>query len=173
MTLKQVFWGLLLAALLSPTAVAHGPKDLPDDPNLLEQYRQGHTAYRNDDYAAAQRHWQPLADQGSSAAQLFLGFMHANGQGVPKDGEKAAYWYAEAAERDNAVAQIRLALIYRDGSGVAVDRVKALFWAKMAGRAENHMQKIGQALQRSLEEIMTREEIAAAEEMFDAQSKEH
>jgi len=165
--------GLILAIAVPLAALAHGPKDLPDDPQLLAQYRQGFVAYQKDDFATALEKWQPLAEQGSSAAQLFLGFIHANGQGVSKDAAQAVYWYGEAAERGNMVAQVRLAVMYRDGSGVAADRSKALFWAKMAARTENHMQKIAQALRRSLEETMTPEEIATAVELFDAQSKKH
>jgi len=165
--------GLILAISLPFAALAHGPKDLPDDPQLLAQYRQGFAAYQKDDFATALEKWRPLAEQGSSAAQLFLGFIQANGQGVQKDNAQAVHWYGEAAERDNMVAQVRLAIMYRDGTGVAADRAKALFWARMAARTENHMQKIAQALQRSLEETMTPDEIATAEELFDAQSKKH
>jgi len=173
MTLGQGIFGLILAASVPLSAMAHGPRDLPEDPQLMIQYRQGFAAYQQDDFATALDKWRPLAEQGSSAAQLFLGFMHAQGQGVQKDAARAVYWYSEAAERENTIAQVRLALMYRDGSGIAADLVKALFWVKMAGRAENHMQKIAQAIQRSLEEKMTREEMEAAEELFHAQSEHH
>ena len=166
MALKYGILGIVMAIAVPLAAMAHGPKDLPDDPELLNQYRAGFAAYQQNDYATALAKWQSLAEQGSSAAQLFIGFMHANGQGRPRDDAVAAKWYGEAAERDNTVAQIRLAIICRDGRGVSVDRAKALFWAKQAGRAENHMQKIAQALQRSLETTMTQEEIAAAERLF-------
>jgi len=165
--------GLILVVAVPLAALAHGPKDLPDDPQLLAQYRQAFAAYQRDDYATAGEKWRPLAEQGSSAAQLFLGFMQAQGQGTPKDPAKAVYWYSEAAERDNMVAQVRLAIMYRDGTGVPADRVRALLWLKMAGRTENHMQKIAQAMQRALEADMTAEEIAAAEELFHAQSTHH
>ena len=165
--LRHSIVGLILACLAVPlAALAHGPKDLPDDPKLLNQYKEGHAAYQQSDYATAHAKWLPLAEQGSSAAQLFIGFMYANGQGRPRDEAAAAEWYGEAAERDNTVAQVRLAILYRDGSGVQADRVKSLFWVKMAGRTENHMQKIAQALQHALEEAMTKEEIAAAERLF-------
>lgn len=173
MTIRQGFLGLILAVAVPLAAVAHGPKDLPEDPQLLAQYRQGFAAYQKDDFATALEKWRPLAEQGSSAAQLFLGFMHANGQGLPNDPAQAVYWYSEAAERDNTVAQVRLAVMYRDGAGVAADRSRALFWSKMAARTENHMQKIAEALQGSLQETMTLEEIGTAEELFDAQSKKH
>ena len=174
MKIKHGIVVLILACLAVPlTASAHGPKDLPDDPQLLNQYKEGYAAYQQSDYATALAKWLPLAEQGSPAAQLFIGFMYANGQGRPKDDAAAAKWYAEAAERDNTVAQVRLAILYRDGSGVAVDRVKALFWVKMAGRTENHMQKIARALQLPLEVVMTREEIAAAERLFARGSDNH
>ncbi len=173
MPVKFCLFGLVLALAGSSAALAHGPKDLPDDPKLLNQYKEAYAAYQQSDYATALAKWRPLAEQGSSAAQLFFGFMHANGQGVPKDDARAVYWYSEAAERDNMVAQVRLAIMYRDGSGTKIDRPKALFWARMAGRSENHMQKVAQALQRSLEAAMTADEIAAAEELFHAQSRKH
>ena len=113
MGLKHIIPGLILAVAVPLAALAHGPKDLPDDPKLLEQYKQGYAAYQRNEYAAALAKWRPLAEQGSAAAQLFVGFMHASGQGVPKDGAKAAYWYREAAERDNMVGQVRLAGLIR------------------------------------------------------------
>ena len=154
--------GLMVALALPLVALAHGPKDLPNDPKLLRQYVEGYQAYQQDDYAAALDKWRPLAKQGSSAAQLFLGFMYDNGQGLPKNEATAAEWYGEAAERDNVVAEVRLALMYRDGRGVPVNRVKALYLLEQAGRKENHMQKIAQALQQSLQKAMTKKEIDAA-----------
>lgn len=173
MVLKDILAGLVLSLALPLSGLAHGPKDLPDDPQLMVQYKEGYAAYQQDDYTTALGKWRPLAEQGGSAAQLFLGFMHANGQGVRRNEAQAVYWYGEAAERDNSVAQVRLALMYRDGAGVAADRVKALFWVKMAGRSESHMQKIAQAIERTLEANMTPEDIAAAEELFHAQSTKH
>lgn len=162
-----------MALAVPPVALAHGPNAIPDDPELLRQYQAGFQANQQGDYATALDKWAPLAEQGSSAAQLFLGFMYENAQGVPKNEATAATWYGEAAERDNMVAQIRLAIIYRDGRGVPTDRVKALFWASMAARTENHMQKIGKALQGNLKADMTAEEIAASERLFNKQATEN
>lgn len=167
MALKHGLFASIAALMIPLAALAHGPKDLPDDPELLNQYRVGFAAYQQNDYGTALEKWQPLAKQGSAAAQLFLGFMYANGQGVARDSAAAADWYGEAAERDNTLAQVRLAIIYRDGTGVPVDRVKALFWVRMAGRKENHMQKIATALQRDLKKDMTPEDIGAAEQLFE------
>ena len=166
MALKNRIFASIVALVFPLAALAHGPKDLPDDPELLNQYRAGFAAYQQNDYATAMEKWRPLAEKGSAAAQLFLGFMYAGGQGVAQDKAAAADWYSEAAERDNTLAQVRLAIMYRDGAGVPADRVKALFWVKKAGRMENHMQKIALSLHRDLEKDMTPDDIAAAERLF-------
>ncbi len=75
----------------------------------------GHAAYFRGDYATALRLLPPLADQGSVDAQLILGFMHANGQGVPQDYAAALAWYRKAADQGNAIAQHNLGEIYYDG----------------------------------------------------------
>jgi len=173
MALKYTVPSLILALAVPLVALAHGPKDLPDDPKLLKRYQDGYAAYQKEDYATALIRWRPLAEQGSSAAQLFVGFMYANGQGLPKDNTVAAKWYGEAAERDNGVAQVRLAIMYRDGRGVPVNRVKALYLAKRAGRKEDHMQKIAEALQRSLEKAMTKKEIDAAARLSAKEAARH
>jgi len=43
---------------------------------------------------------RPLADQGNALAQLGLGGMYANGQGVPQDYAQAVIWYRKAAPDD-------------------------------------------------------------------------
>jgi len=173
MALKYIIVGLFLVFAVPLTALAHGPKDLPDDPALVSQYRAGHAAYQQNDFTTAIEKWRPLAEKGSAAAQIFLGFMYAGGQGVAQDYATAAHWYGEAAERDNTLAQVRLALMYRDGTGVSADRVKALFWVLKAGRTENHMQKIAMALQRDLKKDMAQEDIDAAERLFHKEADNH
>ena len=47
-------------------------------------------AYGRQDYAAAIRLCRPLAEQGDAKAQSALGWMYANGHGVPQDDAQAA-----------------------------------------------------------------------------------
>ena len=44
------------------------------------------------------------AEQGDAKAQFSLGFMYANGQGVPKDDAEAMKWYRLAADQGYAAA---------------------------------------------------------------------
>ena len=86
---------LLLILLVSPVSFG-------------ADFQKGLTAAENGDYATALREWMPLAEQGDAAAQYNLGWMYANGLGVPQDDQAAVKWYRLAAEQGEAYAQDRL-----------------------------------------------------------------
>ena len=46
------------------------------------------------------------ADQGHAIAQYNLGWMYANGEGVPEDDAEAVRWYRLAADQGHADAQV-------------------------------------------------------------------
>ena len=75
-------------------------------------------AYERGDYATAFAGFRNYAEQGDPRAQYILGFMYANGEGIPKDAAAAAPWYRLAAEQGNAEAQGILGLMYDRGEGV-------------------------------------------------------
>jgi len=164
MTLKRSLLAALLALGVTATAQAHSPA-VPRDPDQLARYRTGLAAYYKQDYATALKEWRPIAEQGSSAAQLYLGFLHANGQGVARDDDAAADWYRRAAEQNNMLAQIRLAMMYRRGRGVRQDPVKAHLWASLAARDEKHLKGVATALRQALEPDMTQAQVAEAERL--------
>lgn len=72
------------------------------------------------------------AARGDAQSQGMLGFLYANGQGVPKDLVQAAYWYRKAAEQGHADAQISLGLCYFKGQGVEKDEAEAVRWYRKA-----------------------------------------
>src|SRR5690606_33024610 len=63
------------------------------------------TAYRSGQFEAARLAALPLARQGNVTAQLMLGSIYNNGEGIEADPEEAAKWFAEAAAQGNAGAQ--------------------------------------------------------------------
>lgn len=91
-------------------------------------------AYSNGDYATAVRLWRPLADQGDSSAQFWLGACYDLGRGVPADPAAAARWYRLAAEQGHANAQHNLANLYEVGQGVPPDYAltAAVTWYRRA-----------------------------------------
>ena len=50
------------------------------------------------------------------------------GKGVPRNREKAAYWYRKSAELDDPTAQFMLALCYKYGDGVPADPEQMAYW---------------------------------------------
>jgi TPR repeat protein len=113
--------GILFAALaLAGTAVA-GP---------LED---GIEAVDRGDYATALRLLQPLAEKGDPEAQINLGNMYFDGNGVPQDNAESVKWYLLAAGQGSADAQIALGFLYEYGEAVPQDYVQAHKWFDLAG----------------------------------------
>jgi uncharacterized protein len=61
-------------------------------------------------------------------AQLSLGGMYYNGQGVRQDYTEAAKWTRKAAEQGYTPAQADLGVLYWNGQGVQQDVVLAYMW---------------------------------------------
>ncbi|MBV8244134.1 MAG: SEL1-like repeat protein [Hyphomicrobiales bacterium] len=78
--------GVAVAVLLSGNAIAGALEDCA-------------AAYKRQDYSAALQLCRPLAEHGDARAQLSLGGMYYNGQGVPQDYPEAAKWTRKAAEQ--------------------------------------------------------------------------
>jgi uncharacterized protein len=92
----------------------------------------GRAAYARADYVGAARLLVPLAERGNATAQALLGFMYANGQGVPQGYELATYWYRLAADQGDTTAQYLLGLMYDKGFGVPLDEIAAHMWLNLA-----------------------------------------
>jgi TPR repeat protein len=88
----------------------------------------GAMAYLEGDYKTSLRMWRPLGEQGNAGAQLKLGQLYRQGQGVPQDYKEAMDWYYRAAEQGNGIAQNNLGYMYGTGSGVPPDNVQAHMW---------------------------------------------
>ncbi len=92
----------------------------------------GFKAYRSGDYVAAKQELTALAEQGDDQAQLYLGLMYRDGQGVMPDIREAEKWLQRSAEQENVAARIALGSIYADRQGLIHDDVKALMWFNFA-----------------------------------------
>ncbi len=91
-------------------------------------YDEGLSAYNRGDYATALREWKPLALKGDANAQHSLGFMYAEGHGVPRNITMAVMWYRNSAEQGHSRAQYALGVRYAKGDGVRQDYVLAYMW---------------------------------------------
>jgi len=120
----------------------------------------GAMAYDKGDYKAALRKWRPLAEQGNAGAQLNLGQLYRQGQGVPQDYKEAMQWYYKAAEQGDGTAQNNLGYMYGTGSGVPRDNVQAHMWFIIAGASGD---KNAIPNRDEVAEEMTRAEIAESQ----------
>jgi len=85
----------------------------------------GFNAYNHGNYREAVKLWKKAANQGDAEAQLNLGLMYDNGQGVKQNYVKAVKWWKKAANQGDAEAQNNLALMYDNGQGVKQNLSKA------------------------------------------------
>jgi hypothetical protein len=70
-------------------------------------------------------------------AQINLGWMCENGQGVAQDYKEAVNWYRKAAEQGNATAQKNLGVMYANGRGVGRESVVAYALYNIASANDN------------------------------------
>jgi len=118
--MRRTIFGVLILLLAAAGTASAGPA------------QDGARAFNRQDYARAARVFVPLATRGDAQAQAYLGFMYAQGYGVPQSYVKAAYWYRRAAEQGNATAQYWLALMYDKGHGLPPDIIQAYKWLNLA-----------------------------------------
>ena len=127
-----------------------------------QDYDKGLEAYNRGDYTEAFRILKPFAEKGDSVAQYSLGYIYANGDGVPQDYKSAVKWFRLAAEQGDSDAQSNLGHMYQYGIGVPQDYVLAHMWYNIS--ASN-----GFTSERNFRDIiagkMTSEQIAKAQQM--------
>jgi len=85
-----------------------------------------------DDYVAQARRIIPLAQRGDAHAQAMLGFMYANGRGVPQSYDVAVDWYLKSADQGDPSGQHLLGLMYDKGFGVTQNVIMAYKWLNLA-----------------------------------------
>lgn len=97
--------------------------------NVSASFDKATRAYLLGDFEKARYESLVAATDGDPKAQMLLGQLYFNGEGVKKDINHAIYWYEKAAESEFSDAQYRLGMLYHDGKkGVTKDLDKAYKW---------------------------------------------
>jgi uncharacterized protein len=123
MHISRLAVGAVIDVLLSGNAIAGALEDCE-------------AAYDRKDYASALQPCLSLAEHGDARAQLSLGGMYYNGQGVQQDYVEAAKWTRKAAEQGYTPAQADLGVLYWNGQGVQQNAVLAYMWLSLAAAHE-------------------------------------
>ena len=125
-------------------------------------FNKGWAAWLSGDFKTALAEWTPLAEQGDAAAQIELGLMYENGQGVLENDKTAVKWYTKAAEQGLADAQANLGYMYFNGDGVLTDYLRAYMWFNLASYNSHEMAGNNK---NKLVKQMTRADISKAQDM--------
>lgn len=72
------------------------------------------------------------AEAGEASAQLDLGMIYWDGEGVEQDYARAVQLFRQAADQGNAIAQSNLAYAYYNADGVENDDNAAMYWAGLS-----------------------------------------
>jgi uncharacterized protein len=99
-------------------------------------------AYDRKDYVAAYKEFLALAESGDGLAQSSVGVLHDNGQGVPRDYDKAIFWYRKSADQGNQFGQFNLGTMYWFGNAVEKDWIEACKWFSLSTRQGNGAARI-------------------------------
>ena len=97
----------------------------------------GVRSYEIEDYKDAWAKLTPLAEEGNTEAQLYLGFMYDDGLGVVRDDAEAVKWYRSAAKAGHAEADIISGGCMIMGEGVEQDYREAIKWYRRAAEAKH------------------------------------
>jgi hypothetical protein len=123
--------------LLRALVLTLGTLLAPGVPGQQEESDAAADAYRNGRYLDTYYIWKTLAADGDAASAYNLGVLHALGQGVTQDSDKAVDLFRQSADAGYAPAQFNLGMAYRSGQGVERDYKKAARWWLKAAEQGN------------------------------------
>ena len=130
---------LILTALLGLITISSFAEETAAQPKLTDQQRMNMAQdfANKQDWKAVFDIMQPLALEGNVQAQGNLGMLYNLGRGVPKDQEKAYWWFSEAAERGSVRAINNLAMMYYQGGYVKKDIPQAIKLFETTAKAKD------------------------------------
>src|SRR5215831_10788889 len=123
-------------------------------------------AHRRGDPAASLGRTIALAQRGDARAQATLGFMYANGRGVPQSYDVAVDWYLQSAEQGDPTGQYLLGLMYDKGFGVTPNIILAHKWLNLAAaHAPRQIREDILRLREAVASKMTRAQLDLAQQL--------
>ena len=104
------------------------------------------------------------AEQGDAYAQFDLGFLYADGRGVPQDAAEAVRWFRLSAGQGHAGALSNLGVMYASGRGVPQDHIQAHMWRNLAAsRLTGENRGVAVRGRDTLASLMTHDQLAEAQ----------
>jgi len=94
----------------------------------------GYAAYERRDYATALEKFRIGAKSNNKFAQMLLGTMYENGEGVTQDYTEAMRLFLLVAQQGDVMGQFTVGHMYANGLGVAQNDTEAARWWQLAAR---------------------------------------
>ena len=101
----------------------------------------GEQAFARQDYVRSAGEFFRRAERGDRIAQAYLGFMYANGRGVPQNDVEAVMWLRRSSAQGYPTGQFMLGLMVDKGRGTPQDFVEAEMWLNLAASAATPAQR--------------------------------
>jgi Sel1 repeat len=109
--------------------------------DIRANFDEGVNAFAAKHYKFAMTRFKPLAEDGDTRAQSYVGNMYESGRGVERDYGEALRWFLMAAEQGDPYSQSQVGNLYEKGRGVARDEKLAAEWyAKAANQNDTYSQ---------------------------------
>jgi len=86
-------------------------------PALANTLAAGIEGFKKNDYITSLTIFALLASEGDAEAQIYMGYMHEHGLGIPQNYKTAARWYSLAVKKNSSHAQFNLAHLHFNGLG--------------------------------------------------------
>jgi len=103
----------------------------------IEQYQAAAAAYQSGNFAAAEKLWSKLADQGNANAQYAMGIMHLKKEAQNARDQTAFRYLIEAAKNRHVAAMFNLGVAYWEGRGTRRQPEKAANWWELAAEQQD------------------------------------
>jgi TPR repeat protein len=145
----RLYLGVSVMTLMLPItlALAQQPRQpaaanaLPPKPiaSTDETYRKAEQYEKKKNYTEAMRLYRVAADQGNAPAQVAIGNLYTEGQGVSQSYAEALRWYRLAANQGNNEAQNDVGLFLVSGWGAPQDYSEGMRWLRKAADQGNEV----------------------------------
>ncbi|MCW5621797.1 MAG: sel1 repeat family protein [Burkholderiales bacterium] len=130
-------------------------------------YQEGVQAYASGRYDEALVQFHKAAEAGDPQAIFFVGFLHHNGFGVPRNDAEAIKWFRRAADMNHYDSQYYMGKLSENGRGVEHDLVAAHKWYTLATKSAPNERDAAYSMRevRRVEKKLTPEQLGKAKEL--------
>ena len=121
--------GVFAGARIGPIG---SPSTLPTSERTKNDFEEMERAFADSNYPLAMNLALPLAQNGSSRAQVIVGEISYHDKESLRDDAQAMKWFKMAAKQSDPVAQFHIGEMYSQGDGAPQDYAEAARWYRLA-----------------------------------------